>query len=662
MRIKEISIKRFRGIKDQTITDIDNALVLIGKNNSGKSAVLTAIRLFFGNYSSKEKDFYKQCDDYEIAIRFYVDDEYLLDYFLDSKIGYAKVPSKAAEFNETKEGTVFADNNYNEYKEERDNCIEHFFEDEGTRERFEPIWLKAIKKKFAIENNSLTVVLSCRKNDLKPIYSINDVATKDISVLFPDVAFIDDTRYFEEEETGKTRSITSNIFGKILKSQSALTNDIQCDNCSRTDCDLRCINDINRKSPDELTIEELQKLINYKTNCSSEVVTQSISENFQNNYQSDYKIRIKATSNIDKSFSIITKIYDPYLDAEIELSNVGAGLRSIYILSLLQSFQKINSKHTIFIIEEPELYLHPQLQKDMASTLSQISQTNQVLFTTHSPIMLREFNNSEIRKVRLDPTEYFSIVENTTIDDVLEEIGYSSQDILNTDFIVFVEGPDDKTIYELILKKYYNIENNRLLFVDTNSCKNIGFYATLKFLRRTTMSNQFAIIRDADTEAQNKVVQKLKNQLTGNQFLPDYIDTAASNLFVTKYSSIEGYLFEPRLLVNNGIKDTVAEVFDILKNYLVSQKESCIAYFRKHNQNEQERIDEFLSVFDEMVDDVEANIEWVKTNIRGHNYYNVTESRKIAYEQYINELPKEKFEDILAFFDRIDYFTDKINH
>ena len=85
----------------------------------------------------------------------------------------------------------------------------------------------------------------------------------------------------EEEETGKTRSITSNIFGKILKSQSALTNDIQCDNCSRTDCDLRCINDINRKSPDELTIEELQKLINYKTNCSSEVVTQSISENFQ---------------------------------------------------------------------------------------------------------------------------------------------------------------------------------------------------------------------------------------------------------------------------------------------------------------------------------------------------------------------------------------------
>ena len=68
MRIIEISIKRFRGIKDQTITDIDNALVLIGKNNSGKSAILNAIRLFLGNYSPKEKDFYKQCDDFEITI------------------------------------------------------------------------------------------------------------------------------------------------------------------------------------------------------------------------------------------------------------------------------------------------------------------------------------------------------------------------------------------------------------------------------------------------------------------------------------------------------------------------------------------------------------------------------------------------------------------
>ena len=46
MKLKEIQIKGFRGIKDQTINNIENALVLIGKNNAGKSAFLTAINVF----------------------------------------------------------------------------------------------------------------------------------------------------------------------------------------------------------------------------------------------------------------------------------------------------------------------------------------------------------------------------------------------------------------------------------------------------------------------------------------------------------------------------------------------------------------------------------------------------------------------------------------
>lgn len=51
MKITQITIKKFRGIKEQTISDIGEALVLIGKNNSGKSAVLTAIRAFWGDYT-----------------------------------------------------------------------------------------------------------------------------------------------------------------------------------------------------------------------------------------------------------------------------------------------------------------------------------------------------------------------------------------------------------------------------------------------------------------------------------------------------------------------------------------------------------------------------------------------------------------------------------
>lgn len=55
MKIKELHIKRFRGIEDQTIKDIDSALVLIGKNNAGKSAFLTAIRTFLVTTYLREK-------------------------------------------------------------------------------------------------------------------------------------------------------------------------------------------------------------------------------------------------------------------------------------------------------------------------------------------------------------------------------------------------------------------------------------------------------------------------------------------------------------------------------------------------------------------------------------------------------------------------------
>lgn len=120
----------------------------------------------------------------------------------------------------------------------------------------------------------------------------------------PAVAFIDDSRNFAEEEAGKSRTITANIFNTILRSELLENNDISCDNCNRTDCEINCINKIYSKAPQDLNVEELQKLINFKTKNASSSFTKSVSERFAKNYQSGFKINIKATSNIDKSFRL----------------------------------------------------------------------------------------------------------------------------------------------------------------------------------------------------------------------------------------------------------------------------------------------------------------------------------------------------------------------
>lgn len=655
MKIKKLHIKRFRGIEDQTIKDIDSALVLIGKNNAGKSAFLTAIRTFFGDYIPQEKDIYKNFDDFEIEVVLECDENYISDFFLDSKIGFAKVPSTAADYNDVKNGTIFEDKTFSEFKSLRNEVLNaDSLEDTSTRESFEPIWTNAIYKKFSISEGLIHASLVFKKGTSKVEYTVN----KDIVYLLPSVAFIDDSRNFLEEETGKARTITANIFNTILKSELFSNKEIDCYNCNIDDCDGNCISKIDEKAPMDLSIEELQKLINYKTKNTSAKFTSSISERFAKNYQKGFKVNIKATSNIDKSFSILTKLFDPVLNAEVELSNVGAGVRSVYILSLLQSYQAISAKHTIFIIEEPELYLHPQLQKSMAKTLSEITENNQVIFTTHSPIMLREFSTQNIRKVKLDEERYCSITENTTIDDVLKEIGYSSQDVLNTDFILFVEGQDDKYIVERILDKYYDIDLERLSVIDTKSCKTIGFYATLRFLEKTTMSDEFAIIRDADTKSEDMVKEILENQLNSN-LDSEFASKAISKTHITKFSSIEGYLFSPELLVSHNIYASEDQVYERLRNGLSENKDKCLKYFRKQNENAQERIELFEGEYDSKIADAKENLDWIKTNIQGHTYFGFTESKRINYESYVEELPQVAFENLIEFFDGIPYFFSK---
>ena len=75
---------------------------------------------------------------------------------------------------------------------------------------------------------------------------------------------------------------------------------------------------------------------------------------------------------------------------------------------------------SIIIVEDPEIFLHPQLQKASSEILYHLSKKNQVIFTTHSPNLLSNFTTRQIRQIILD-AQYYSIVkEKANIDvDVL---------------------------------------------------------------------------------------------------------------------------------------------------------------------------------------------------------------------------------------------------
>ena len=74
MRIVSLTIKNFKSIRSLTISDIENALIIVGKNSVGKTVILDAIRAVAGQYVVKRGDFNSANSNVEIKVSLEISD------------------------------------------------------------------------------------------------------------------------------------------------------------------------------------------------------------------------------------------------------------------------------------------------------------------------------------------------------------------------------------------------------------------------------------------------------------------------------------------------------------------------------------------------------------------------------------------------------------
>lgn len=89
-------------------------------------------------------------------------------------------------------------------------------------------------------------------------------------------------------------------------------------------------------------------------------------------------------------------------DFTISATELGEGIQNALVLSILQAFEERRKQGAILLIEEPEMFLHPQMQRSLYKTLREIGKTNQVIYTTHSPHFVAVPDYHEVLLVRKD--------------------------------------------------------------------------------------------------------------------------------------------------------------------------------------------------------------------------------------------------------------------
>lgn len=124
----------------------------------------------------------------------------------------------------------------------------------------------------------------------------------------------------------------------------------------------------------------------------------------------------------------------------LPLSSQGTGLHEVITLAVAATVLD----NTLICLEEPELHLHPLLQKKLMWYFS-TQTTNDYLISTHSAHLL-DTPEAQIFHVRLvdGRTRVENASTNHALSSVCDDLGYRPSDLLQSNCIIWVEGPSDR--------------------------------------------------------------------------------------------------------------------------------------------------------------------------------------------------------------------------
>lgn len=504
MRLNKVKIENYKCILNSNEFQIGDTTCLVGKNESGKSAILESLY----KLNPVENEFSKYDPLKEFPRSF------LTDYEAEVKNGKRNVANilttywdiEDVEYEELKniyfDGSILSrqviitkgyDNckyitlglSFSNY---RDNILKkHSIAKIKYKDVFEAVDLKTLKNKLKNIEDKEDNVINVEK-ELQSVFGdkkFEDVAKNILLkylpkfLLFSDYYIMPGTvsmSEFKKRENESRLEIKDRVFDALLKMADTSAKDIDSiDKFDRLDAKLQA-------TSSKLTRDIFSYWSQNKNNLSVEFRFDNARPGDPAPFNSGYVFR---TTIMNKNHGV-----------KINFDERSSGF--VWFFSFLVWFSQIKSNYgdkLIILLDEPALNLHIKAQSDLLRYFDEkLKPNHQLIYTTHSPFMIEPNNltNTKIVEDVIKDTEIIGTkvkddiyaVDKDTLFPLQAAVGY---DITQTLFIgknsLLVEGPSDliylKWISEILKKMKKEYLNNMWVITPVGGIDKISAFISL---------------------------------------------------------------------------------------------------------------------------------------------------------------------------------------
>jgi predicted ATP-dependent endonuclease of OLD family len=543
MRLNKIHIENYRGLDEVDITFVDNLICIVGRNDVGKSSVIKAVETFFSQRNFTDKDFpFDSPQDIitEITIHFEVSQKVaqLEPYLLENQL-IIKQKFQKGEKNPIKTYECFKEFNI-QSSNKPTNYVDY-------KKIGSEIGIKFPNKKPSSEDetNKLFKMVDDKLKELegKPIWVNIDKDWKAISAFLPEVITIPAA---QDPESEQKMTSDSSAFGKLFRVgiRKLLVHDSE-----------------GRKAA---------KLVSKKVEEINKRILDIVEEKLREQGNTFNILQTPDPLDVSKSFSFTMDIQDEY-GIITPLSQRGNGLQRSVLIAIVRAQSDINKlinklekeqkqesgnkwndqrEETIYLIEEPEAFLHVSAQRDLYYSIKDlIKDGGQALITTHSTLFMDEGDLDQVVLLNREDGKTVSL-QSIPPTEIREEIGeiIKVSELMTGKVCCLLEGiADCNAFYQWMKILGYDSKELGIYFIDMKGCKNAEYYANVKVIKDFRV--KFMIVLDTDHHNPEASVEK-KRILINEYKVPENL------IHILRKGEIENYfpipLIEKVLKFNKG--------------------------------------------------------------------------------------------------------------